>query len=538
VKSFSKIATVGIGLSVVYTAQTTPAFAQSSGNFSTLSTTGTATLGGDVLMCSGRPWVDVRCNGAVGDDSHDDTSAIQTTINSAIANNWPVHIPAGTYKVTTGLIIDYASQASNGFRLISHGAIIDGRAVSAAPVMQVQCGGGSPSSPTGCFYFKEEGTIFVNANTPGYAVVIGRTDFSDAENSIKIDRLIVNNYSTNSAAGACQFNYVLDSDIYAVCDATGGAAGMALEQVQFSRVSGAATASGTGGRGVVLENGYNFSNTFAGLDLEVSPTCLSITFNHNGLNTFISPYFDCITAVNATASTGNTLINPNYGGGVVNFGPNSIGLSVQGTGSRAQWIFPSTAAYTAAPIDDGIAISSYNAPGASMAVTLPSVASVNPGWSMAFATDNGKGMTVTAPTASIVLGGKSVPAVTLGVGNYEYLRMQSDGNNWRVVSATRSTRLNMGFEPPPWPSNWLYPTTSGYAATLGDNGNILSSYNTSAGLNVTLPAITNLPTGWSMGFSTDNGQTLSVHVNASSGGHIVWPGSGSSAIAFSLANTS
>ena len=35
--------------------------AQSPGNFSTLSTTSTATLGGDVLLCSGRPWIDVRC---------------------------------------------------------------------------------------------------------------------------------------------------------------------------------------------------------------------------------------------------------------------------------------------------------------------------------------------------------------------------------------------------------------------------------------------------------------------------------------------
>ena len=43
------------------------ALAQLPGNFSTLSTTGTATLNGDVLMCSGRPWIDVRCHGAVGD---------------------------------------------------------------------------------------------------------------------------------------------------------------------------------------------------------------------------------------------------------------------------------------------------------------------------------------------------------------------------------------------------------------------------------------------------------------------------------------
>src|SRR5260370_36693763 len=102
------------------------ALAQSSGNFSTLSTTGTATLNGDVLMCSGRPWVDVRCNGAIGDDSHDDTVAIQNTINGAIANNFPVHFPAGKYKVTSLIAADYASQAANGFRLISEGATLDG----------------------------------------------------------------------------------------------------------------------------------------------------------------------------------------------------------------------------------------------------------------------------------------------------------------------------------------------------------------------------------------------------------------------------
>ena len=537
-KSFSTVAAGGMALAVVSVTLAKPAFSQSPGSFSTLTTLGPATLGGDVLMCSGRPWIDVRCNGALGDDSHDDTNAIQTTINTAMANDWPVHIPAGTYKVTSSLTIDYAGQAASGFRLISRGAVIDGRAVAAAPTVQVECSGGTPASPTGCFYFKEEGTLFIDADTNGYAFVLGKPDFSDAHNSIKIDHLVVNNAGSGPTAGACQFNYVLDSDVYAVCDAAGGGAGMAFEQTQFSRVAGAASASGSGGRGLVLENGYNFSNTFSALDLEASPTCLAITFNHNGLNTFISPYFDCVTAVNATASVGNTLVNPNYGGDVVNYGPNSIGISVQGTGSRPQWIFPATATYTATPIDDGLAISSYNAPGTAMAVTLPPVGSVVPGWAMSFATDNGKGMTVTAPTGSIVSGGKFVPAVTLGAGNYEYLRVQSDGNNWRVVSSTRNTRLNMGFEPPPWPSNWLYPTTSGYAATLGDNGNVLSSYNTSSGLTATLPPTTNLPNGWSMGFATDNAKPLAVQVNATSGGHIVWPGSGASATGIALANTS
>src|SRR6202040_4397733 len=108
----------------------------------------------------------------------------------------------------------------------------------------------------------------------------------------------------------------------------------------------------------------------------------------------------------------------------------------------------------------------------------------------------------------------------------------------RVGPATRNSAFINGLEPWPWPSNWLYPSTPGYAATLGDNGNILSSYNTASGLAVTLPATTTLPTGWSMGFATANAKSLSIQVNATSGGHIVWPGSRGAATTLALANTS
>ncbi|MBO0718575.1 MAG: hypothetical protein J2P55_14730, partial [Rhizobiales bacterium] len=251
---------------------------------SSLSIIGQSTLQGDVIICSGHPWVDVRCDGAVGDGTHDDTNAINSAISTAIANGWPLRLSSGTYKVTSRITIDYANQAGKGFRLISDGSVIDGRSIVSGPVLQIQCSGGTPASPTGCFYFKEEGTLFVNGSTPSYAVVLGKPDFSDAHNSAKIDHLVVNNASPAPASGGCQFNYLLDSDVYAICVAAGGAAGLAFEQVQFSRISGAGTAEGVGGRGAVLENGYNFSNTFFALDLEVSPTCLSITFNHNGLN--------------------------------------------------------------------------------------------------------------------------------------------------------------------------------------------------------------------------------------------------------------
>jgi hypothetical protein len=567
---------------------------------------------GDTLMCSGRPWIDVLCNGADPTDTSDSTAAIQTTINEAVTNGWPVHIPAGTYKVTSQITIDYAGQARNGFTLISEGATLDGRTIAGGPVLQVECSGGTVSNPATCFYFRQRGTLFIEADeggvslttlaaavasgattlpvasttpfyaggtidvllsdgttqavavsaigtgtltiTPGlrnsansgaplsrpsYPFTMGKIDFSDQHNSFKIDHLSVNNASTAPGAGACQFNAVYDSDIYAVCDSAGGAGGIALEQTQFSRISGAGSAAATGGDALVLENGYNFSNVFFALDLEVAPTCISITDNHHGDNTFVSPYMNCTTAVNATASDNNVLINPQYAGATVNFGPQSVGISVIGTGSRSKWMFPAAASYTAAPVDDGLALSSYNAPGASLAVTLPAIATVNPGWHMEFATDNGKGMTIAAPdSAMIVSGNKSLASITLGGGNYELVTLESDGTNWRLLNATRNTRLNMGFQSPPWPSNWLYPSTSGYQATLGDNGNILSSYDTTAGLAVTLPPTTAIPDGWSMGFATDNGKPLTIQVNGTNGGHIVYPGSGAAQTAISLANTS
>ncbi|HTV88003.1 MAG TPA: hypothetical protein VME41_03210 [Stellaceae bacterium] len=576
--------------------------AQSPGNFSTLAASGTATLNGDVLMCSGHPWIDVRCpsmaGGAQGNDSNDDTAAIQATFTAAAANGWPVHIPAGTYKVTSALAIDYAGQAAAGFRLISDGAVIDGRTISSGPVLQVRCSGGTVSSPLSCFYFHEQGTLSIwgdsgaqnlatltaaqnagatvlpvstvtpffagetvlvalgsgatfaspiaavgassitlqnglpaaaaadaQVSIPSYPFVFGTNNFADAHNAAKIDHLLVNNASTGAGAGGCQFNYVLDSDIFAVCVSAGGAAGLALEQVQFSRIAGAGTAEGTGGAGLTLENGYNISNFFAALDLEVSPTCLAITDRHDGMNTWISPYFNCNTAVSAVASTHNVLINPTYGGDVTNRGPQSQGVQIIGTGNRVPWQYPAAATYTAAGIDSGTVISSAEATGTSLSVTLPNPDSVDDGWWMGFATDDNKGLTLSAPAGvSILAGNRFVSSLTLGPGNYEYAQLQSDGQNFRVTQATRNTRLYGDFEAAAFPGNaWLYPSSTGYAATVGDNGNVISSFNASGGLTLTLPSTTGLSAGWAIGLTAENGNAATVTVNAASGGDILYP---------------
>lgn len=579
--------------------------ARSAGNFSTLTTTGpntlggTTTLNGDALACSGRPWLDVSCYGAKGDDTTDDTGAFNSAIAAAVTNGWPLHIPAGTYKVTAPITIDYAGRASAGFRLISEGATIDGRSIASGPVLKVECSGGTPASPATCFYFHEQGTLFVDGDSnavslaslassysagattlavsttagfyfggaidilladgstyatsvsaigagtitiaapglpssansgaavsrPSYVFQLGKVDFSDQHNALKIDHLSVNNAASGPGAGACQFNAVYDGAINAICDSAGGAAGIALEQVQFSRISGAGSAAAAGGTAMLFENGYNFSNTIFAFDFENAPTCLGITFTHDGDNTFVSPYFDCTTAVNATASTGNVLINPDYAGSVVNRGPQSTGIRVIGNGSWAAWQFPTVASFKASGVDGGTVISSYNTTGASLAVSLPSPSAVGAGWWIGLATDNDKGLSVSPTSGAILANGKSVPSMTLAGVNYQYVELQSDGSDYRVVVATRATRLANGFEAPPWPSNWLYPATAGYAATVADNGNVLSSYNTASGLTVTLPPTAGLPNGWSMGFATDSSKSLTVDTNATGGGNILYPGS-------------
>jgi hypothetical protein len=130
-----RLAAFAFGLGVAF-----PTLAQTITG-SSLNITGQSTLQGEVVICSGRPWIDVRCNGAIGDGSHDDTTAINTAISTAITNNWPVHLAAGTYKVSSQITIDYAGQASKGFRLISEAAVIDGRTIAAGPVLKIQCSG-------------------------------------------------------------------------------------------------------------------------------------------------------------------------------------------------------------------------------------------------------------------------------------------------------------------------------------------------------------------------------------------------------------
>ena len=107
---------------------------------------------------------------------------LQTATAAALVARQPLWLPAGTYTLQQELVIDYSPLAATGFQIISDGAVIDGTAIG-QQAMSVECSGGTPDKPKGCFYFHIQGTLFVNANTSAAAVRFGLNDFSDAHNS-------------------------------------------------------------------------------------------------------------------------------------------------------------------------------------------------------------------------------------------------------------------------------------------------------------------------------------------------------------------
>ena len=212
---------------------------------------------------------------------------LQAAVDAAIAADLPLLLPRGSYQGP--VTIDYTPNASTGFELISRGATIYGG-------MMIQCEGS-------CFYFHQEGTLFVNGQSNGPLVFIGKPDFSDAHNSMKIEHLIANNGATTNATGV-QLNYVLDSDLYIVADSAGGI-GLDVRQLQFSVLKG--SMSGGSGYAMMIRDGYVFANSFMSLDQEASTACLAMLSPHTSGNTWVSVYQDCDSSgvLSQSAMAGN-----------------------------------------------------------------------------------------------------------------------------------------------------------------------------------------------------------------------------------------
>ena len=128
----------------------------------------------------------------------------------------------------------------------------------------------------------------------------------------------------------------------------------------------------------------------------------------------------------------------------------AIGLS--GGTCLARWSFPAVSSYAAGPADCGLVLSNYNSPIASLTVTLPSTTAIAAGWSIGFAADNGKSLTVQVNATSggnILMPGTrgAQSSLTLYHQNYEQLELQFDGSNFRVTAMTPATASANGMLP-------------------------------------------------------------------------------------------
>src|SRR5438105_3897291 len=92
------------------------------------------TANGDVYFKSGRPWIDVRAYGAVGDGVADDTSPFQSAFNAWKTGSYAgrLYIPPGTYLITTSI---NATRAT-------YGGVVEGAGVSS--VISCQLAAGTP----------------------------------------------------------------------------------------------------------------------------------------------------------------------------------------------------------------------------------------------------------------------------------------------------------------------------------------------------------------------------------------------------------
>ncbi len=174
---------------------------------------------------------------------------------------------------------------------------------------------------------------------------------------------------------------------------------------------------------------------------------------------------------------------------------------------------------------------------------MPPTTAISMGWTIAIASDSNKvqAVQVNGTSGGHILfpgSGATTTSVNLAPGNYEYLALQFDGTNFRVTAVTPATAAAMGMTGAAFALNrWNFPSLATYSAGPADSGNVLSSYNTSGGLTVTLPSTTAIPMGWIMGFASDNAKSMTVQVNGTSGGHILEPARGGiSATSISLAS--
>jgi hypothetical protein len=308
--------------------------------------------------------VNLKDFGAVGDGLTDDTVAVQNWFDRVIASGREGFAPAGTYRVTSAIVFDYADCALQGFTLRGEGVqktlFVSEVSTAGAAAFAIVTSGGTVPSPRIGVYAKISQVGFL-ANFAGSTFRIGYQEYSDQQNLVRLECWISNS-SDNALANCLEMNSSYGCYIQyngGLGNSANAGDNLRLRKCSFGNffVSVGGTASLAGepvgtGTGIRITDSFSYGNVFVAPDVEYFDYGLKIDSSAAFNNTFIGGQWgDFKTAVvSASAGSGNRFININI---------NAPGIPFVMSGSAIGILFDTYSLETSAPVSGAtVAISS------------------------------------------------------------------------------------------------------------------------------------------------------------------------------------
>ena len=310
--------------------------------------TATGSTTARTLAARAADFVNLKDFGAVGDGVTDDTVSVNAWIAEVLSTGNVGYAPAGNYKVTSPILIDYVSVATTGFTLMGAGVqrTVFTSTVTTGAAFQLYCSGGTVPSPKIGVYPKITQLAFY-ASTVGPTLRIGNYDFSDQQNLVRLEIWCSN--SSNDSSARCiemnscygcyiQYNGGLGATNPPSYTLSAAGINLSLRQCSFSQffISIGSTANNTTGAilgtatGVCFSDGFSYGNVFTTPDVEIFDVAVRITSANAVRNTFVGGQWAYKSyGVVATTGNDNVFINPNINATTAFFqsGVNAVGVS-------------------------------------------------------------------------------------------------------------------------------------------------------------------------------------------------------------------
>lgn len=306
-----------------------------------------------VVTVSLPDWLNVKNYGAVGDDTHNDTTAIQAAITALAAGGGTVYLPAGTYKLTDALtlrsnltLLGAGDGASTIHQAGANKNALTGSALSHITIQGLDFTGTGAGTGSGLSlakggnnavpYLSLRDVTFASFGQDGVAVENPIVSVLDRVSVVENGRYGINLFGQNGGAAgtSCALNACygnanttagirLFQMVYTAlngCAADGNPIGYLIDSCQSVTLSGcgaeANTTNGlkvTGGYGVTATGLWIYDNPAVGVLITGSASTVSLigaTDNspHAGATNFIKVDSGChVSLLNCSNDTANSL---------------------------------------------------------------------------------------------------------------------------------------------------------------------------------------------------------------------------------------